>query len=77
MLLPHIVERAAEEGAVTGNEQVLGCGDPGLPGPLIAFGTDRSPFTTPSSDSAWPLRSPVAVAVAVNSGLDRVDAVTS
>src|SRR5262249_6191440 len=30
---------------------------------------DRSAFTIPSSDSVCPLRPPVAVAVAVNSGL--------
>src|ERR1700716_3330684 len=35
----------------------------------MAFGTDRSALTIPSLDSVWPLRPPVAVAVAVNSGL--------
>src|SRR5262245_50923452 len=42
---------------------------PGLPGPPMAFGTDRSAFTVPSAASVCPLRPPVAVAVAVKSGL--------
>src|SRR5205823_1197089 len=42
---------------------------PALPGPPISFGTDRSAFTVPSLAWEWPLRPPVAVAVAVNSGL--------
>ena len=41
----------------------------GLPGPPISFGTDRLAATEPSLASVWPLRPPVAVAVAANSGL--------
>src|SRR4030095_1429562 len=41
----------------------------GLPGPPIAFGTERSALTEPSLASVCPLRPPIAVAVAVKSGL--------
>jgi len=40
-----------------------------LPGPPISFGTERSALTEPSLASVWPLRPPVAVAIAVKSGL--------
>ena len=42
---------------------------PGLPGPPICFGTERSTATEWSLASVRPLQPPVAVAVAVNSGL--------
>ena len=35
----------------------------------MAFGTERSALTEPSLAWVWPFRPPVAVAVAVNSGL--------
>ncbi len=35
----------------------------------MAFGTERSALTEPSLAWVWPLRPPVAVAVAVKSGL--------
>src|SRR5262249_36260193 len=41
---------------------------PGLPGPPMAFGTERSALTKPSLAWVWPFRPPVAVAAAVESG---------
>jgi hypothetical protein len=68
LLLGDEIERAAEAGGIACVEQV-GVTVPGLPGPPIAFGTERSALTKPSFDSVCPLRPPMAVAVAVKSGL--------
>jgi hypothetical protein len=69
VLLGNVIERAAEAGRVARGEEMFRRRGAGLPGPPIACGTDRSALTIPSLDSVCPLRPPVAVAVAVKSGL--------
>jgi hypothetical protein len=63
VLLGDVIESTPEAGGVSGVVVF------GFPGPPIAFGTERSAPTDPSLASVWPLRPPIAVAVAVKSGL--------
>jgi hypothetical protein len=69
LLLRDEVERAAEARGIACREEVFGGRGARLTRPTMAFGTDRSAFTEPSLASVCPLRPPVAIAVAVKSGL--------
>jgi hypothetical protein len=69
MLLGHEVERPTETRSIARRDKSSGVVVPGLPGPPMDLGTERSTLTSPSLDCVWPLRPPLAVAVAVYKGL--------
>ena len=69
VLLGGIVQRAAEASCITRGKQMFGSRRVGFAWPTHFLGPERSAVTMPSLDSVCPLRPPVAVAVAVKSGL--------